>query len=69
MPSPTESVKASVMPGTTTKSDDQFNYASVRLALGLLLCNFDDAVKEGDGCADPWMLENGHTNFSCSSSP
>jgi uncharacterized C2H2 Zn-finger protein len=49
MPSPTESVKASAMPGTTTKSDDRFNYACVRLALGLLLRNFDDAVKEGDG--------------------
>ena len=30
-------------------SDDRFNYACVRLGFGLLLRNFDDAVKEGDG--------------------
>ena len=30
-------------------TDDQFNYACVRLAFGLLLRNFDDSVKEGDG--------------------
>lgn len=48
-PSPAETVKASVTPASTTKSDDRFNYACVRLALGMLLRNFDDAVKEGDG--------------------
>ena len=30
-------------------TDDRFNYACVRLSLGLLLRNIDDAVKEGDG--------------------
>ncbi len=39
----------SVTTSTSTKSDDRFNYACVRLALGLMLRNFDDAVKEGDG--------------------
>jgi len=29
--------------------DDRFNYACFRLGFGLLLRNFDDAVKEGDG--------------------
>ncbi|CAB3978803.1 hypothetical protein AC249_AIPGENE19565, partial [Paramuricea clavata] len=29
--------------------DDRFNYAYTRLSLGMLLFNFDDAVKEGDG--------------------
>jgi serine palmitoyltransferase len=29
--------------------DDRFNYACTRLSLGMLLFNFDDAVKEGDG--------------------
>lgn len=29
--------------------DDRYNYATLRLAMGLLLRNFDDAVKEGDG--------------------
>ena len=47
-PSPAETVKASVTPAST-KSDDRFKYACVRLALGMLLRNFDDAVKEGDG--------------------
>ena len=48
-PSPAETVKASVTPASTTKSDDRFNYTCVRLALGVLLRNFDDAVKDGDG--------------------
>lgn len=30
-------------------TDDRFNYACVRLSMGLLLRNVDDAVKEGDG--------------------
>ena len=30
-------------------TDDRFSYACVRLSLGLLLRNMDDAVKEGDG--------------------
>lgn len=29
--------------------DDRYNYATLRLSMGLLLRNFDDAVKEGDG--------------------
>ena len=29
--------------------DPCFNYACTRLSLGMLLFNFDDAVKEGDG--------------------
>ena len=29
--------------------DDRYNYATLRLAMGLLLRNFDDDVKEGDG--------------------
>ena len=49
MPSPAETVKASVMPASTTKSDDRFDYACVRLALCMLFRKFDDAVREGDG--------------------
>lgn len=29
--------------------DDRYNYATLRLSMGMLLRNFDDAVKEGDG--------------------
>lgn len=32
-----------------SETDDRFNYACVRLGLGLLLRNFDDSIKEGDG--------------------
>ncbi len=31
------------------KSDDLYNYARLRLSMGLLLRNFDDSIKEGDG--------------------
>ena len=29
--------------------DDRYNYATLRLSMGMFLKNFDDAVKEGDG--------------------
>lgn len=36
-------------PSKAPISDDRYNYACARLRMGLLLRNFDDAVKEGDG--------------------
>ena len=35
---------------TDSKEDHIFNYGCLRLSLGLLLRNAEDAVKEGDGC-------------------
>jgi serine palmitoyltransferase len=34
---------------STDKSDCIYNYACVRLSMGLFVRNFDDAVREGDG--------------------
>ena len=31
------------------KTDDRYNYATARLNFGMIVFNFDDAVKEGDG--------------------
>lgn len=49
---PSEEVESSPLepPKTDKKETDHiYNYACARLGLGLLLHNFDDAVKEGDG--------------------
>ena len=35
--------------GSSKNGDDRYNYACSRLTMGLLLRNFDDAIKEGDG--------------------
>ena len=43
------SPRAFAISDTKTKSDDYFNYACVRFAVGILLRNFHDAAKEGDG--------------------
>ena len=32
-----------------SEDDHVYNYACVRLSFGMLLCNFSDAVREGDG--------------------
>ena len=34
---------------STLKKDDRYNYARLRLSMGLFLQNFDDSIKEGDG--------------------
>ena len=52
--------------------DHIYNYASVRLSLGMLIMNFNDAVKEGDGerlvrCWKFMLLifkAHGHTKYS-----
>lgn len=36
-------------PQAEQKTDDRYNYATARLNFGMIVFNFDDAVKEGDG--------------------
>lgn len=47
-PKPSDDSKS---PSTKEKKekDDKYDYATARLSMGLLLKNFDDAIKEGDG--------------------
>ncbi|PFX13265.1 hypothetical protein AWC38_SpisGene22668 [Stylophora pistillata] len=57
---------------TEVKQDYVYNYACVRLSLGMLIHNFNDAVKEGDGarillCWKYMLLlfkAHGHTKYS-----